>query len=69
MSRCRWSWCFGRVHGGELVAEGQLVAVLVDQIAHVVATLEGTGKPGNGPVTELHDENVSASAYTAHASS
>ena len=29
----------------------------------------GTGKPGNGPVTELHDENVSASLYTATASS
>ena len=29
----------------------------------------GTGKPGNGPVTELHDENVSGSAYTAKASS
>ena len=29
----------------------------------------GTGKPGNGPVTEMHDENVSASFSTAQASS
>ena len=28
-----------------------------------------TGKPGNGPVGELHDENVSVSLYTAIASS
>ena len=29
----------------------------------------GTGKPGNGPVGELHDENESVSLYTAIASS
>ena len=29
----------------------------------------GTGNPGNGPVTELHDENVAVSWYTAIASS
>lgn len=29
----------------------------------------GTGKPGNGPVTEMHDDHVSASLSTAHASS
>ena len=29
----------------------------------------GTGKPGNGPVTELHDENVAVSWNTAIASS
>ena len=29
----------------------------------------GTGKPGNGPVTELHDENVAVSCSTATASS
>ena len=69
MTRCRWSRCVGRVHGGELVAEGQLVAVLVDQLAHVVRPSSGTGKPGNGPVTELHEEKVSVSVYTAQASS
>ena len=51
----------GRVHGGDLVAERQLVAVLLDQLAHVVRPASGTGKPGNGPVTELHDEKVSVS--------
>ena len=51
----------GRVHGGDLVAERELVAVLVDQLAHVVAPASGTGKPGNGPVTELHEEKVSVS--------
>ena len=29
----------------------------------------GTGKPGNGPVTEVHDENVAVSLNTAIASS
>ncbi|BBA90193.1 hypothetical protein MPSD_49040 [Mycobacterium pseudoshottsii JCM 15466] len=29
----------------------------------------GTGKPGNGPVTEMHEENVSASFKTLTASS
>ena len=59
----------GRVHGDDLVAERQLVAVLLDQLAHIVAPSSGTGKPGNGPVTELHEEKVSVSAYTAKASS
>ena len=31
--------------------------------------VRGTGNPGNGPVGELHDENVSVSLYTAIASS
>ena len=52
----------GRVHGDDLVAERQLVAVLLDQLAHVVATLERDRETrGTGPVTELHDENVSVS--------
>ena len=59
----------GGIHGGELVAEGQLVAVLVDQPAHIVRPSNGTGNPGKGPVTELHEEKVSVSVYTAHASS
>ena len=29
----------------------------------------GTGNPGNGPVTDEHDEYVSGSLYTAIASS
>jgi hypothetical protein len=29
----------------------------------------GTGRPGKGPVTELHDENVCGSAKIATASS
>ncbi|CAG7447336.1 hypothetical protein PICSAR87_04233 [Mycobacterium avium subsp. paratuberculosis] len=29
----------------------------------------GTGKPGNGPVTEMHEDHVSASLSTAQASS
>ena len=49
-----------RVEGEQLVAHRQLVAVLLDERADVVA-LERTGKPGNGPVGELHDENVSVS--------
>ena len=34
----------GRVHRDDLVAEGQLVAVLLNQLADVVATLERNGK-------------------------
>ena len=57
-----------RVERRELVAERQLVAVLLDERAHVVAD-ERHGKPGNGPVTELHDENVAVSWNTEIASS
>ena len=49
-----------RIKRGQLVAERQLVAVLLDQFGDVVS-LEGTGKPGNGPVTEMHEDHVSAS--------
>ena len=57
-----------RVERRQLVADRQLVAVLLDQRGDVVA-LERHGEPGNGPVTELHDEKVSVSWYTAIASS
>ena len=61
----------GWIKRGQLVAERQLVSVLLDQLGDVVTpqTLEDTGKPGNGPVTEMHDDHVSASFRTAQASS
>ena len=49
-----------RVERRQLVAERKLVAVLLDQFGDVV-TLQRDREPGNGPVTEMHDENVSAS--------
>ena len=47
-----------RVEGDQLVAEGQPVSVLFDEVAHIVA-FEGDGKAGKGPVTDVADENVS----------
>jgi hypothetical protein len=60
-----------RIECGQLVAEGQLVAVLLDQLGDVTRSRpsRGTGKPGNGPVTEVHEDHVSASFKTAQASS
>jgi hypothetical protein len=50
-----------RVEGRQLVAERISVAdASGDQVGDIVA-LERYGNPGNGPVTEIHDENVSAS--------
>ena len=49
-----------RVQRRQLVAERNLVAVFDDQVGDVI-TLERDGKAGNGPVTEMQDENVSAS--------
>ena len=37
------------VHGDDLVAERQLVAVLLDQLAHIVAILEGHRKARERP--------------------
>ena len=51
----------GRVEGQDLIVHGQLVAVLIDQCTCII-TLEGNRKDGQGPVTELHEENVSALA-------
>ena len=41
----------------DLVAHGDKVVMLCDQLADIVA-LERYGEPGEGPVTEMHDENV-----------
>ena len=53
----------GRIQRGQLVAHGELVPVLLDEGADVVA-LQRDREPGNGPVTEVHEEKVSASLYT-----
>ena len=39
----------GRIHRGELVAERQFVAVLVDQLAHVVVAVQRNGKSRERP--------------------
>ena len=58
-----------RIEGGQLVAERQLVAMLLDQLGDVVTLERAPESPGNGPVTEMHEDQVSASLSTAHASS
>ena len=69
MRRCRWSRCFG----GSIVVIWSLngSSSRCWSISSFTSSRpsSGTGKPGNGPVTALHDENVSVSVYTARASS
>ena len=69
MSRCRWSRC----SGGSIVMIWSLKgsSSRCSSISSLTSSRpsSGTGNPGNGPVTELHDENVSVSVYTAKASS
>ena len=60
ISRCRWSRCFG----GSMVVIWSLngSSSRCCSIRSLTSSpSSGTGKPGNGPVTELHDENVSVS--------
>ena len=51
----------GRVHRDHVLVHRQLVAVAVDDGADVVALERQPGTSANGPITELHDENVSTS--------
>ena len=55
------------VERGQLVTERQAVAVLLDDVADVVA-LERDRPLGERPATVLQLENVAASLYTAIAS-
>ena len=69
MTRCRWSRCAG----GSMVVSWSLngSSSRCWSISSLTSSRpsSGTGNPGNGPVTELHEEKVSVSVYTAHASS
>ena len=58
-----------RVEGGQLVVERQLVTVCGNEFRHVVAPLDRDREAGEGPVTEMQDENRSASPATSLASS
>jgi hypothetical protein len=60
MSRPRWSRCFG----GSMVGSWSLIGSssrCCSMRSLTSSPTKGTGKPGNGPVTALHDENVAVS--------
>ena len=68
ISRARWSVCTG----GSSVGSWSLIgsSSRCRSIRSVTSSpSSGTGKPGNGPVTEMQDENVPASWKTSTASS
>ena len=67
MSNARWSVCIGGSKVGSWSCIGSLSRC--SSISAPMSPTSGTGKPGNGPVTELHDEKVSVSWNTAIASS
>ena len=64
----RWALCFG----GSIVVSWSLngsSSRCCSISALTSSPPSGTGNPGNGPVTELHDEKVAVSVYTDTASS
>ena len=68
MSSARWAVCTG----GSSVGSWSLIGSSsrwASMSAVMSSPTSGTGNPGNGPVTELHDENVAVSWRTAIASS
>ena len=67
ISMPRWSLCFG----GSIVVIWSLngsSSRWASMSSLTSSPSRGTGKPGNGPVTALHDEKVAVSAYTETAS-
>ena len=52
-----------RIERRELVAHRQFVTVLLDDALTSLPS-SGTGNPGNGPLTELHDEKLAVSWYS-----
>ena len=68
ISRARWSVCIGGSKVGSWSLNGSS-SRCGNEFRHVGAPSTGTGKPGKGPVTEMHDENRSASPATSLASS
>ena len=68
ISRARWSVCTGGSSTGSWSLNG--ISCRCSSISAVTSSpSSGTGKPGNGPVTEMHEENVRASWKTSTASS
>ena len=68
ISSARWSVCTGgsSVGSWSLIGNSSRCSSMRSLMS---SPTSGTGNPGNGPVTELHDENVAVSWYTAIASS
>ncbi len=68
ISSARWSVCRGGSNVGSWSLNGSSSRCC--SISSLTSSpSSGTGNPGNGPVTELHDEYVSVSRYTSTASS
>ncbi len=68
ISSARWSVCFGGSNVGSWSLIGSS-SRCCSMSALTSSPSSGTGNPGNGPLTELHDEKLAVSWYTAIASS
>ncbi len=68
ISSARWLVCVGGSRVGSWSLNGSSSRCC--SITSVTSSpSSGTGNPGNGPVTDTHEDHVSASLSTAHASS